>query len=96
MSENTITAALRGMGYSKEVMTAHGFRAMVRTIMDEVLGNRRSIRQAAKIVDADQAPITARPTYLLGSPRCNGGQTSKRVARAVVDTALATRLLLGG
>ncbi|RJG01275.1 tyrosine-type recombinase/integrase [Noviherbaspirillum sedimenti] len=40
MSENTINAALRGMGYSKEVMTAHGFRAMARTIMDEVMGER--------------------------------------------------------
>ncbi len=40
MSENTINAALRGMGYSKEVMTAHGFRAMARTIMDEVLNER--------------------------------------------------------
>ena len=40
MSENTITAALRSMGYSGEVMTAHGFRAMARTIMDEVLGER--------------------------------------------------------
>ena len=40
MSENTINAALRGMGYSKDVHTAHGFRAMARTIMDEVLGER--------------------------------------------------------
>jgi integrase len=40
MSENTINAALRGMGYAKEVMTAHGFRAMARTIMDEVLSER--------------------------------------------------------
>jgi integrase len=40
MSENTINAALRGMGYSREVHTAHGFRAMARTIMDEVLGER--------------------------------------------------------
>jgi integrase len=40
MSENTINAALRGMGYSKDMMTAHGFRAMARTIMDEVLGER--------------------------------------------------------
>jgi integrase len=37
MSENTVNAALRGMGYSKEVMTGHGFRAMARTIMREVL-----------------------------------------------------------
>ena len=40
MSENTINAALRGMGYSTAVHTAHGFRAMARTIMDEVLGER--------------------------------------------------------
>lgn len=40
MSENTANAALRGLGYTKEMMTAHGFRAMARTIMDEVLGER--------------------------------------------------------
>jgi integrase len=40
MSENTINAALRGMGYSAEVHSAHGFRAMARTIMDEVVGER--------------------------------------------------------
>lgn len=40
MSDNTINAALRGMGYSKDVMTAHGFRATARTIMDEVLSER--------------------------------------------------------
>jgi integrase len=40
MSENTINSALRSMGYSKEVMTGHGFRAMARTMMDEALGER--------------------------------------------------------
>jgi integrase len=40
MSENTVNAALRSMGYSKEVMTAHGFRAMARTILDEILEER--------------------------------------------------------
>jgi len=40
MSENTINAALRGMGYAEEVHSAHGFRAMARTILDEVLGER--------------------------------------------------------
>lgn len=40
MSENTLNAALRGMGYSAEVHTAHGFRATARTILDEVLGER--------------------------------------------------------
>lgn len=40
MSENTINAALRRLGYTKEEMTAHGFRAMARTILDEVLNFR--------------------------------------------------------
>lgn len=40
MSENTINAALRRLGYDKDTMTAHGFRAMARTILDEVLGVR--------------------------------------------------------
>lgn len=40
MSENTINAALRGMGYDRETMTGHGFRAMARTVLDEVLGFR--------------------------------------------------------
>ncbi|MCP5191186.1 MAG: integrase arm-type DNA-binding domain-containing protein [Pseudomonadales bacterium] len=38
MSENTVNMALRRMGYPKEVMTGHGFRAMARTVLDEVLG----------------------------------------------------------
>jgi integrase len=37
MSNNTILAALRRMGYEKDEMSGHGFRAMARTIMDEVL-----------------------------------------------------------
>jgi integrase len=40
MSENTINAALKRMGYGKDIMTGHGFRAMARTILDEVLGVR--------------------------------------------------------
>jgi integrase len=35
MSENTITAALRRMGYSGKEMTAHGFRAMASTLLNE-------------------------------------------------------------
>lgn len=37
MSENTVNSALRLMGFSKEEITGHGFRAMARTILDEVL-----------------------------------------------------------
>jgi len=35
MSENTINAALRRMGYAKEEMTGHGFRAMASTLLHE-------------------------------------------------------------
>ncbi len=35
MSDNTIRTALRRLGYANEEMTAHGFRAMARTIMVE-------------------------------------------------------------
>jgi len=37
MSENAILAALRSLGYEKDQMTGHGFRAMARTILAEVL-----------------------------------------------------------
>ena len=37
LSENGINAALRYLGFDKETMTCHGFRAMARTILDEVL-----------------------------------------------------------
>lgn len=40
MSENTINVALRTMGYDGKTMTGHGFRAMARTVLDEVLGFR--------------------------------------------------------
>ena len=35
MSENTVLAALRRMGYSKEEMTGHGFRAAASTTLYE-------------------------------------------------------------
>jgi integrase len=37
MSENTVNAALRRMDIEKDKMCGHGFRAMARTILDEVL-----------------------------------------------------------
>lgn len=37
MSDNAILAAMRRMGIDKSEMTGHGFRAMARTILDEVL-----------------------------------------------------------
>lgn len=40
MSENTINAALRYLGFNGDTITGHGFRAMARTVLDEVLGFR--------------------------------------------------------
>lgn len=40
LSENGVRTALRTIGYTNEQITPHGFRAMARTILDEVLGVR--------------------------------------------------------
>lgn len=40
MSNNAILAAFRRLGIPQDEMTGHGFRAMARTILDEVLGFR--------------------------------------------------------
>lgn len=37
MSNNTVNGALRRLGFSKEELTGHGFRAMARTVCHEVL-----------------------------------------------------------
>lgn len=36
MSENTVNAALRRLGYDRATMTAHGFRSMASTILHEI------------------------------------------------------------
>ncbi len=40
MSDNAILAAMRRMEISKDEMSGHGFRAVARTILDELLGFR--------------------------------------------------------
>lgn len=40
MSDNAILAAMRRLGIPADEMSGHGFRAMARTILDEVLGFR--------------------------------------------------------
>jgi integrase len=40
LSENGVRTALRTLGYDNDTMTPHGFRAMARTILDEVLNFR--------------------------------------------------------
>ena len=43
MAETTLWAALRALDIPPDRMTTHGFRAMARTILDEVLGFRPDI-----------------------------------------------------
>jgi integrase len=43
LSDMAVNAALRRLGYDKATMTAHGFRAIARTILDEVLEFRPDI-----------------------------------------------------
>tara|TARA_R110002072_G_scaffold302817_1_gene488937 strand:- start:1867 stop:3096 length:1230 start_codon:yes stop_codon:yes gene_type:complete len=40
LSDNAVRTAMRTMGYDNDTMTPHGFRAMARTILDEVLNWR--------------------------------------------------------
>lgn len=50
MSENTINATLRRLGYSSDEMTGHGFRSMASTLLNEHGWNRDAIeRQLAHI-----------------------------------------------
>lgn len=55
MSENTINCALRRIGYSKEEMTAHGFRAMASTLLNESgLWHPDAIERALAHKDGDR------------------------------------------
>jgi integrase len=49
ISENTVRGALRRMGYGNEDMTAHGFRAMARTLIAERL------QMAPEVIEAQLA-----------------------------------------
>jgi integrase len=53
MSENTVRGALRRMGYGNDDMTAHGFRAMARTLIAERL------EVAPEIIEAQLAHAVA-------------------------------------
>ena len=54
MSENTINAALRRLGFSKEEMTAHGFRSAASSILNESgLWNADAIERQLAHVDND-------------------------------------------
>lgn len=61
MSENTITAALRRLGYSGKEMTGHGFRSMASTRLNEMGWNRDAIER--QLAHAERDPVRAAYNY---------------------------------
>ncbi len=54
MSENTVNAALRRMGYTNAEMTGHGFRSMASTLLNEQGWNRDAIEQQLAHAERDE------------------------------------------
>lgn len=61
MSDNTINAALRRLGYAKDEMTGHGFRAMASTLLNEQGWNRDAIER--QLAHGERNPIRAAYNY---------------------------------
>lgn len=59
MSDNTVNAALRRMGFSSDEMTAHGFRAMARTLMIERLPGIHADVIEAQLAHGKSGPLGA-------------------------------------
>lgn len=71
MSEAAVLAALRVMGFDKDTVTGHGFRATARTLLDEVLGFRPDIieHQLAHAVKDPNGRAYNRTTHLVERAR---------------------------
>ena len=61
MSENTVNAALRRLGYTKEEMTGHGFRSMASTLLNELGWNRDAIER--QLAHAERNNVRAAYNY---------------------------------
>lgn len=59
MSDNTVNAALRRMGFASDEMTAHGFRAMARTLMIERLHGIHADVIEAQLAHGKSGPLGA-------------------------------------
>lgn len=58
MSENTVNTALRRLGFDKQTMTAHGFRATARTLLIERLGVDAAVVEA-QLAHGKSGPLGA-------------------------------------
>ncbi len=61
MSENTVLAALRRLGYTSEQMTGHGFRSMASTLLNEQGWNRDAIER--QLAHAERDNVRAAYNY---------------------------------
>lgn len=61
MSENTLNAALRRLGYGSDEMTTHGFRSMASTLLNEAGYNRDAIER--QLAHAERDSIRAAYNY---------------------------------
>jgi integrase len=68
MSENTIIAALRRLGYATHKMTGHGFRSMASTLLNEQGWNRDAIER--QLAHGERNTIRAAYNYAEYLPEC--------------------------
>ncbi len=61
MSENTVNAALRRLGYANNEMTGHGFRSMASTLLNEHGWNRDAIER--QLAHAERNAVRAAYNY---------------------------------
>lgn len=61
MSENTVNAALRRLGYTTDEMTGHGFRSMASTMLNEQGYNRDAIER--QLAHAERNDVRAAYNY---------------------------------
>jgi len=61
MSENTVNAALRRLGYPKDEMTGHGFRSMASTILNEQGWHQDAIER--QLAHAERNAVRAAYNY---------------------------------
>ena len=61
MSENTVNAALRRLGYTKDEMTGHGFRSLASTLLNEQGWHRDAIER--QLAHAERDAVRAAYNY---------------------------------
>ena len=69
MSNNTVNAALRRLGYSHDEMTGHGFRTLASTLLNEQGWNPDLIERSSRTRSGTKSvrPTTAHSDYPSGA-----------------------------